>query len=190
MTKIIRIVVGAALGAALVAGSITPALALRNADEITSVRKLDPRGSASAPLGLMVFCLKQPAYCKGSGASEVRMSADLMRALNGINSRVNRSIRPRHDKGDTWSINVRYGDCEDYVLTKRAELIKLGLPSAALRIATARTRSGEGHAVLVVRTNEGDYVLDNRTRSVKEWHRTGLNWIAMSDSSPRKWRRL
>ena len=117
----------------------------------------------------------------------MQMSQKLLHVLNAVNQSVNRAIRPRHDKGDVWSVNVNSGDCEDYVLTKRARLIGSGVAPGALRIATVRTPSGEAHAVLVVRTDKGDFVLDNRKDAIKQWHETGLHRIAMSGSSLREW---
>lgn len=153
--------------------------------------KMRTKGRIAAPLGLAIFCMKQSKYCHGGGAKQVAMSQNLMKILSRTNSAVNRAIRPRRDKGaDVWSINVRAGDCEDYVLTKRAKLIMRGVPANSLRIATAYTRRGEGHAVLVVRTNKGDFVLDNRRNAIKEWHKTGLRWVSISGGNLRGWKKV
>jgi predicted transglutaminase-like cysteine proteinase len=152
-----------------------------------TVQKISMSGRAIAPTGLQVFCLLNSEHCKSGGSSKVKMTNDLMKVLKRVNSKINRTIRPRKDQGDIWSINTQYGDCEDYVLTKRYQLIKLGVPANALRIATAYTRSGEGHAVLVILSDEGDYVLDNRRNSIREWHKTGLQWVAISKENPTQW---
>lgn len=119
------------------------------------------------PLGYRVLCLKTPAVCKKTGASEIEYSKALLQKLKEVNRQVNAAITPVADspEHDTWSVNVSSGDCEDYVLTKRVRLISLGFPSAALRIAVGM-RSGEGHAVLVVHTTKDDYVLDNLSNRV------------------------
>lgn len=187
MNNFRKIVAGVAVTIAISTSITTPASALRSSGDFLTSPKIVTRGATRAPLGLQLFCLKEPAHCRGGGASSVSMTTDLIKVLNSVNRKVNRSIRPRHDKGDVWSVNVASGDCEDYVLTKRAQLIKLGVSAGALRIATAFTKAGEGHAVLVVRTNRGDWVLDNRRQDIREWHKTGLTWIAMSGSNPRKW---
>jgi predicted transglutaminase-like cysteine proteinase len=67
------------------------------------------------------------------------------------------------------------GDCEDYAITKRHQLIELGWSTAELRLAVTRTASGEGHLVLVARTAGGDVVLDNRTDAIRRWNRSGLS---------------
>lgn len=175
-----------ALGTVLSWGAFEPALANTRLGS-----KLVTGSAIQAPLGMQVFCLKQPAYCRGGGQSQITMSDDVMALLKRTNSWINHSIRPRHDRsGDVWSINVSSGDCEDYVLTKRATLIEQGLPAGALRIATAYTARGEGHAVLVVRTDKGDFVLDNRKRAVLEWHQTDLRWVSLSSSNPQRWNRV
>jgi predicted transglutaminase-like cysteine proteinase len=155
-----------------------------------SQSRISVSGSQTAPVGFQVFCLQNPSYCRGGGGSEVELSDAVWRAIGNVNTAINRAIRPHGEPRDTWSIGVREGDCEDYVLAKRAELIKAGLPAGALRIATANTRQGVGHAVLVVRTSQGDYVLDNLTNEVKSWDKTGLRWVAMSGSNPMRWQSI
>ncbi|MNL69638.1 hypothetical protein D3C87_1945270 [compost metagenome] len=55
-------------------------------------------------------------------------------------------------------------------------------------MAVARTRSGEGHAVLVVKTSKGDLVLDNRSSAIKPWRSTDLRWVKIqSGDNPKRW---
>ncbi|MEX1179733.1 MAG: transglutaminase-like cysteine peptidase [Cucumibacter sp.] len=163
------------------------ALAAQRSSAGGSVSRISTGQSTAAPVGFLIFCVKYPSYCRGGGASQVVMTDQLMTLLSSVNRTVNRLIRARNERRDTWEINVRVGDCEDFVLAKRAKLIAAGVPASALRIATARTRSGVGHAVLVVRTSSGDLVLDNLSSRIREWNRTGLVWIAMSGANPRRW---
>ena len=190
MQKRLKALASLGLGILLVAGSVDGAYPAFSPDVEVSTPRLATYGVASAPIGLIVFCMQQPEYCRGGGAEQLRLTSDIMNKLQRINHSVNRGIHPRSDKGDVWSVNVSYGDCEDYALTKRAKLIASGLPASALRMATVRTRTGEGHAVLVVRTDKGDYVLDNLSGEVKAWNRTGLRWIAMSGASLLSWRKI
>ena len=177
---------------ALVISSPVPSYAKSSPNSgIKSTRLIVERSKASAPLGFQIFCLKNPKECKSSSIKKVAYSSGLMRVVSQINRKVNRTIRPRNDRGrDVWTLNARVGDCEEYILSKRSKLIKAGVPSGALRIATARTRSGEGHAVLIIRTNKGDFVLDNRTNTIKSWKDTDLRFIAISGSNPRKWKKI
>ncbi|MEV4609863.1 transglutaminase-like cysteine peptidase [Neorhizobium sp. LMR1-1-1.1] len=142
-----------------------------------------------APFAFVRFCKDNRSNCDvGRGDAEVTLTPTLRAELLRINSTVNRTIVPKNDDDDVWAQDVTAGDCEDFALTKRHQLIKAGWPTRSLRIAVAKTRAGEGHAVLVVRTSEGDLVLDNRTSAVRTWNQTDLNWIKIqSGDNPRLW---
>ena len=141
-----------------------------------------------APLGYQLMCLKTPAYCRGGGASSVRVDNDVFATLMLVNRQVNRSMRPRADRGgDVWSVNASSGDCEDFAMTKRQRLIQMGLPASALRIAYVKIASGEGHAVLVVKARGRTYVLDNLTSAIRPLESTGYRVISMSGADPLKW---
>ena len=47
-----------------------------------------------------------------------------------------------------------------------------------------------GHAVLVVRTDQGDLVLDNLTGTIKPSNQTGLRWVAMTNADGRSWKAI
>ena len=94
--------------------------------------------------------------------------------LVAVNARVNR--RPYrvdlalYGRDDHWTpIAEAGGDCEDYSLAKQAELLALGWPLEALRLATCHTERGDYHAVLTVDTDAGTYVLDNRRAEPTPW---------------------
>lgn len=144
---------------------------------------------AQSPLGFKVFCMKNPGECKAGSKASVAMSDATMKTLKRVNVSVNNAIRPKNDNNgkDVWTLNASSGDCEDYVITKRSRLIKMGLPPGALRIAYAKTRSGEGHAVLIVKSSQGDFVLDNRTNSIKLKAQVGLRIISISGANPKSW---
>ena len=150
---------------------------------------LPASAAGKAPLGYQLMCLKTPSECKGGGASKVQATQDVMAILKRVNTRVNSAIKPRNDSGaDVWNANATTsGDCEDYVLAKRRALMREGLPASALRIAYVKTRSGVGHAILVVKTSKGDYVLDNLNRSVRPLSQAGYRIISMSGANPMKW---
>lgn len=102
--------------------------------------------------------------------------------MERINTQFNQSITYRLDKDqygvdEYWAFpDSGYGDCEDYALAKRRALIALGWPPSSLLLATATTETGEHHAVLVARTTGGDFVLDNRYNSVREWTTLPYRW--------------
>ena len=143
--------------------------------------------AAITPLSMRFFCARNKSECAGGGSSQVTMTPNLMAVLEQINVRVNRAIRPQADTADVWVLNPTSGDCEDYVISKRSALIRQGVSAGALRIAYTHTRRGEPHAVLVVRTSQGDFVLDNLNNSVKTLRASGYNIRSMSSSDPTRW---
>lgn len=143
--------------------------------------------AAITPLSMQYFCARHKSECAASGSSQVTMSPNLVAVLKNVNARVNRAIRPQNDTADVWELNPASGDCEDYVLSKRSALIRQGVSAGALRIAYTHTRRGEPHAVLVVRTSDGDYVLDNLTNAIKTVRASGYNIRSMSSPNPMRW---
>jgi predicted transglutaminase-like cysteine proteinase len=141
-------------------------------------------GATSAPIGYVQFCQRLPDACvqRTASPSVVQLSEQSWRDLLAINTHVNQIIQPVTDLElygvpEVWAIPTGYGDCEDYVLMKRQMLIERGWPASALLITVVRERSGEGHAVLTVRTDRGDFILDNQEANVLRWDQTGYEYI-------------
>jgi hypothetical protein len=76
--------------------------------------------------------------------------------------------------------------CEDFALTKAKKLLDMGYPASALHIEVGTIPGGEGHAWLVVQTDQGDYALDNIFKPIMKntllpysgrKRQTGSNWI-------------
>lgn len=159
-----------------------------------AIQYIVARQTTLAPFAFVKFCKNNPADCtRGAGAATIALDAVRERELRRVNATVNRSIRAVNDSDgrDVWQAGVASGDCEDFALTKRRKLISLGWSPRALRMAVVRTRSGEGHAVLVVKTSRGDLVLDNRTGIIKPWRQTDLSWVKIqSGDNPRLWHAL
>jgi predicted transglutaminase-like cysteine proteinase len=160
----------------------------------TTMSFINAKTRTTAPFAHVRFCMDYPDQCqKGDGPAEMPLTPEREQELSQVNGQVNRAIRPVNDDaadnaGDVWSIDVGAGDCEDFALTKREHLLKLGWSPRTLRIAMARTGSGIGHAVLVVKTDQGDLVLDNRTNRIKGWHFTDLQILKIqSGDNPRQW---
>ena len=145
--------------------------------------------TADPPPGYVGFCMRFQDQCDDarSGPATVVLTPARWRDILYVNWIFNRAIRPMADlehygRQEYWTIpRDGYGDCEDYALAKRASLIHGGFPAAALRIAVARLPNGEGHAVLTVITDQGDYVLDNRMDQVVSWRAMGYQWIERQD---------
>jgi predicted transglutaminase-like cysteine proteinase len=137
------------------------------------------------------FCIHYEEQCDAyrDRRDPTRSSRDHFIELLRVNRTVNRAISPRPDRGvDSWDINVTEGDCEDYALQKRAELIDRGWPSEALRIAVVRLRNGVYHAVLLVQVGDTDFVLDNLTSQILPWDRAPYRFLMLQDrANPRSW---
>src|SRR5438132_12705384 len=84
---------------------------------------------------------------------------------------------------DRWTIAPEIGDCNDYAVTKRHELLESGLPSRALRLSVVKTASGVGHLVLIVATTKGDVVLDNLTETIRPWLSTDYHWLKIQSAT-------
>lgn len=147
--------------------------------------------SALAPFAHVKFCMRSPEDCKPtSGNGIIDMTPETQARISAINVRVNRSIRPLADPPgqEEWVIGGVAGSCHDYAVTKRKELLQAGFSSKAIRLAVAFTGDGQGHAVVVVRTDGGDVVLDNRTNAIRRWDKTDLRWLKIESSeNPRFW---
>lgn len=152
--------------------------------------------SVMAPIGWIGFCKKNPAECNlaSTKTRRVSMTDDIWNLLVVTNASVNQSVEASSDMAH-WGVNESWdyptngrGDCEDYALQKRKMLIKAGLPRQALLITVVLDRRGDGHAVLMVRTNRGDFILDNQYRDIMAWDKTGYIYLRrMSEENPNAW---
>lgn len=141
-------------------------------------------GLTSQPIGHFEFCKSNPAECaiRSADNGPERMTGKLWRQLASVNLSVNDSIKPMNDfdiygKDEVWAYPDGFGDCEDYVLEKRRILMNSGISLSNLLITVVRKPDGEGHAVLTVRTDKGDFVLDNLAAAVKLWDETGYRYL-------------
>ncbi|HJV43202.1 MAG TPA: transglutaminase-like cysteine peptidase [Caulobacter sp.] len=116
-----------------------------------------------------------------------RGEREQLKLLNLVNQSVNREVKKTSDldlygQPEYWSLprlvdGKLYGDCEDYALEKRRQLIAAGVPESALSLAVAVTARGEGHAVLMISLKSGDWVLDNLTPWATPWEDLNYHWI-------------
>ena len=147
-------------------------------------------GLTSQPIGHYEFCRANPAECtiRMADAGPSRLTARLWKRINAINVSVNRAIEPMNDfdiygKDEVWTYPGKAGDCEDYVLEKRRDMARAGIPLSNLLITVVRKPDGEGHAVLTVRTDKGDYILDNLSDRVRLWNETGYRFLKRQSST-------
>ncbi|HWE17550.1 MAG TPA: transglutaminase-like cysteine peptidase [Hyphomicrobiaceae bacterium] len=152
-------------------------------------------GPAQAPYGFVNFCERWPRECMPGPQEEQRFDAtpDRRAQLDSVNRTINHEIKPVTDielygVADYWTIPTRRGDCEDYVLLKRKRLMELGWPASALLITVVRDERGDGHAVLTARTQQGDFILDNKTDDIKLWQEVPYQFVMrQSYLNPRVW---
>jgi predicted transglutaminase-like cysteine proteinase len=139
---------------------------------------------AKPPVAWYDFCRQNPGDCEADPHSrrEVAFTDEAFEELTNINRLVNTNIKPKTDKkhwglADEWSYpDDGYGDCEDYALLKRKLLIEIGWSPAALLMAVVWDKD-TGHAILIARTNKGEYVLDNQTGKILLWSATKYKFV-------------
>jgi predicted transglutaminase-like cysteine proteinase len=135
------------------------------------------------PLTYTMFCLRYEAECRlrrSFRGGPIRLTKERWAELKAVNRVVNRAIAPQP--------NPDRGDCNDYAVTKRHELLQRGWPARVLLLSEVVTGSGDHHLVLVVRARTGDLVLDNLTPEIKLWSRVPYGWVRMQmPSDSRMW---
>jgi predicted transglutaminase-like cysteine proteinase len=152
-------------------------------------------GKSLPPIGFVKFCAANPGECKNVGrrVQRVAVTQNMWAKLQSVNTSINGSIAPVSDaelygEAEFWTYPVDAGDCEDYLLLKKRQLEKLGFDSGALLITVVLDEKNEGHAVLTVATEQGDYVLDNRRNDIMLWADTGYTFLKrQSQKDPRAW---
>jgi predicted transglutaminase-like cysteine proteinase len=150
-----------------------------------------------APIAYTRFCLQYPDDCRTHTVifrrpRPVVLTSARLKDLIEVNRDVNRAIAPQEDAGtlldERWIVGPKAGACHDYAVTKRHELLTRGWPSRSLLLAEVVVPWGEHHLILVVRTNDGDLVLDNLSAGIKTWSRTPYKWVRVqSPGDPNIW---
>lgn len=138
----------------------------------------------SQPIGHYEFCKQYPNECdqRSRPAIAPKLSNAGWTLVHDINASVNARITAMTDmeiygREEVWAYPKDAGDCEDYALEKRKELMERGFAASDLLLTVVRKPDGEGHAVLTVRTSEGDFVLDNLDNEVKPWYETSYTFL-------------
>lgn len=161
-----------------------------------TVQRISFQTPALAPFAHTLHCAKYPDQCKvrrmAFRGGLLKLTPERRAQLAKINLDVNRSIQyEANTQGVTaerWVINPKFGDCNDYAVTKRAELLAQNWPSRALLLAEVVVPSGEHHLVLVIRTQEGDLVADNLNHNLRQWTQTRYQWVRVqSPKNPQFW---
>jgi predicted transglutaminase-like cysteine proteinase len=152
-------------------------------------------GPAGATPAWIEFCKRQPQECIVDASEPVILSLnrDDWLTILEVNERVNRTILAVTDQ-DHWGVVDRWdypddglGDCEDIQLLKRKLLLDAGLPRRALRMTVVLDEQGMGHAVLMIHTSHGDFVLDNKRDVVLAWQETGYHYVKREGDDGGAW---
>ena len=178
----------------------------QGADRATAepVRFVSLGEDATAPVGWVEFCDENPGECPDENTEprDILFTPEVWKDLQRVNKWVNKAIEPMTDlaqwkREEKWSYpDTGRGDCEDYVLLKRQILIEAGWPREALLITVVREPNGNGHAVLTVKTDKGEFILDNQNEEILLWSETAYRfvkrqsqtnanvWVALGDLRP------
>jgi predicted transglutaminase-like cysteine proteinase len=148
-----------------------------------------------------IFQAEPPNKLDTSLPTSDARDAGRLQHIREVNDRINAAISPATDVqafgvNDVWTLPLRrggraLGNCKHYVLEKRRALVDAGVPSADMSIAIVRTVTNEMHAVLLVKTSEGEVVLDNLTRDIRGWRDVNYTWLErQKPGEPLAWVRL
>ena len=152
-------------------------------------------GQAGPTPAWIAFCKQMPDECAfdSSEPAIIALTQETWKLMVDVNERVNATILPVTDQ-DHWGVADRWdyptdgvGDCEDIQILKRRVLIEAGLPRRAMRMTVVIDELGAGHAVLMVRTDRGDYILDNKRTAVLSWQETGYRYVKREGSEGTAW---
>ena len=169
----------------------------RAASPAAAVPAAEVGGETSVPYGWLDFCERQPQECAQAAlpARDIAVNKASWRMIEGVNRAVNAAIIPVSNL-DHWGTILDHwdyptdgkGDCKIYALEKRKMLMDRGFPRQALLMTIVRDKMGAGHAILTVKTDRGDFILDNLTDSVRPWTATGYRFLKrQSQQNPNIW---
>jgi predicted transglutaminase-like cysteine proteinase len=195
-------------GLLLLLGVLALSLQTEALQAATSKASFAPVGEESSiPYGWMDFCSRQPQECDQPAlpAANLKLKTKALKLLSQINAQVNAAIEPVSNLehwgtlADHWDYPLDgKGDCKIYALEKRRQLIERGVPRQALLMTIVKDHHNMGHTILTVRTDKGDFILDNLTDEILSWDETGYRflkrqsqedpnvWLAILSPAPRK----
>lgn len=155
-------------------------------------------GDARAPYAWNDLCRRTPAECRVDLREPeiVEMTPKLWKTILAVNTRVNREIEAITDE-DHWGVVDRWdlptdgkGDCEDFALLKRKRLAEAGVPRRAMVMTVVIDEENAGHAVMMIRTDRGDFILDNKRNAVLPWSQTGYVYVKRESQMRTGWTSL
>lgn len=151
-------------------------------------------GATSQPIGHFEFCKRYPEECQPNAAdrASLKLTEEIWNSLVEVNQVVNTipAIEDIEIYGveEFWNYPTTAADCEDFALLKRKLLMRRGIAVSNLLITVVLQPDGSGHAVLTVRSQMGDFILDNLRGEIRNWSETEYTYLKRQDSrNPGKW---
>ena len=145
---------------------------------------METTGLTSQPIGHYEYCQTNRSDCriKARSMKPMVLTRERWSEMVETNAYANATVTPVTDMDyfgvpEIWSMPEAYGDCEDYALLKRRMLMEKGWPASVLLVTVVRQPNGDGHAVLTVRTDRGDFILDNLNERVMPWNKTEYRFL-------------
>ena len=166
--------------------ALTLAISLASATSAMAAKSshTETRGRTPQPIGHALFCQQYPQECavKSTRIKPPTLTRKRWADIVDVNNHINMAVKPVTDQDyygveEHWTYPKEYGDCEDYALLKRYMLLQRGWPESSLLITVVKQPNGDGHAVLTVRTDRADYVLDNLETRIKQWNHTRYRFL-------------
>ena len=157
--------------------------------------------SAPRPIGHADFCRRHPDECRPIARRglpiPVTLNPALIETIAAVNLSVNAGIKAKSDNDlygveEYWTYPQKAGDCEDFALLKRRLLHEQAqIDYSDLLLTVVRKTNGEGHAVLTLRTSDGDFILDNLNWRILPWRETPYAFLKrQSLADPGQWNRI
>ena len=169
---------------------MTPRKTLMKGILAIAIASIETAGKTNPPIGHYEFCRELPRDCTTNGTDRgpMRLTEGRWKTILQVNYKVNSTIEPLTDQQiygveERWAYPATVGDCEDYVLLKRKMLIAKGFSPSDLLITVVLQPNGDGHALLTVRTDHGDFVLDNMRNRVLKWSDTEYTYLKRQSST-------
>ena len=193
-----RHLLGTAFVITLMAGSALPAQAQQAGVIPAATAPAEASGEARAPYAWSDLCRRSPAECRVDTREpeRVEMTPKLWKTIVALNSKINREIEAVTDE-EHWGVVDRWdlpedgkGDCEDYALLKRKRLAETGVPRRAMVMTVVIDEENAGHAVMMIRTDRGDFILDNKRNAVLPWSQTGYVYVKRESQLRTGWTSL
>ena len=193
-----RHLLGTAFAIILTAAAVSPAKAQPAGVIPVATAPADASGDARAPYAWSDLCRRSPAECRidTREPERVEMTPKLWKTVVALNSKINREIEAVTDE-EHWGVVDRWdlpedgkGDCEDYALLKRKRLAETGIPRRAMVMTVVIDEENAGHAVMMIRTDRGDFILDNKRNAVLPWSQTGYVYVKRESQLRTGWTSL